>query len=250
MSERGQPKPTLKTTLASCFLLLSGAVSLAQRGDDVGTATAPDQTLLHDGRAGYAWQTRTHSLTGQFGLGWLGMVRDLNVSEGVGQDDAFSITTDVVSGPRYEYAFSGGPAATLAYDYRFGRVFSLGAAVGYQRNRLDDIAYAGGSETVRTTDDVYVSRTFVSGRTLFHYGRAANFELYSGVRFGATLYRRTGEGAMAEAYVQDKGERYGLPHVSVIPFGFRGFVGSNVSLGAEVMTGSPHVVAAQVGYRF
>ena len=236
----------MKTTLLLTCLLPLSLSGLAQRA---ATADAPDRSLIDDSR-GYAWQTRTHSVTGQFGLGWFGMVDDLTISEAIGRSEDVTINDETGEGPHYRYTFSGSPAATVAYDYRFGRAFSLGAAVGYQRNRLQDIAYAGGSETVRTPDDVTVSRTFVSARTLFHYGRAANVEFYSGVRVGVTAYRRSAEGPMAEAYIQDKGDGFVLPHVSVIPFGFKGYVKPDVFLGAELMTGSPHVVAAQVGYRF
>ena len=86
------------------------------------------------GLEGAAWQTRTHAVSGQVGFGWFALIDDIDVAY---EDDR---------GARdYRTTLNSTPALTAAYDYRFGRVFSLGGAVGYQSSKLD--------EFVRSVDD-------------------------------------------------------------------------------------------------
>lgn len=211
----------------------------------VGSAVA--QTVSPAPLTQRAWQTRTHTVSGQFGLGWFGLFNDVEI-EYEGNDPNLTV---------YNVDLDGGPTATLAYDYRFGRSFSLGGAVAYQSNHLTNFRRDGnfGEPQERIDGDARVGRTFVSARTLWHYGRTRNFEFYSGLRVGATFYRTTASGEIEPGDVgfnntEPGGGDFVLPHLTIIPFGFKGYVGDKVFVGAESMFGSPHVLAAQVGYRF
>ena len=190
---------------------------------------------------------RPHTLSAQLGVGWFAFATDLDVD--INNDDPAD---------DYDYAFDGGPAASLAYDYRVGRVVSVGAAVARQGNRLTDFRRDGaglGEPADRLAGDARVTRTFLSGRLLLHYGRARSVEFYSGLRAGVTLYRTRATGEVDRegvGFFGDPGSdgSHVLPHLTIVPFGFRGYLGEHVSLGAETMFGSPHVVAAQLGWRF
>ena len=205
--------------------------------------TVPSETFSP---VGSAWQTRTHTVSGQVGLGWFALADDIDLE-----------LTDERGTRAYSAKIGGTPALTAAYDYRFGRVFSLGGAVGHQSISFDEFRRTA-REGEATTQDVLtgsarVHRAFVSARTLFHYGRAANVEFYSGVRVGATVWTARGEGDVDGDELGFEGSSnrgsFVLPHLNIIPFGVKGYVSPKVYVGAELMTGSPHVVAAQVGYR-
>ncbi len=194
-----------------------------------------------------AWQTHTHALTLQEGFGWRAIENSAIRTQSV----------DGVSGyvSNYEKTTTpAGPSTTLAYDYRVGRIFSIGAAVGHQAQRqelLRESGFDGALETLRGT--AKVNRFFFSGRTLFHYGLGKNFEFYSGLRFGVIRRTVSTTGDFADAEVRTElglGEDRLRPQVTLIPFGFKAYVGNHVYLGAETMFGTPHVVAAQLGYRF
>ena len=216
-------------TLLSLALLTAGA-GYAQRADAAAAG-------------GYAWQQKSHSVTGQFGVGWFGLINGLDFEY-----------TDEDTGERYDATWNGGPAATLAYDYRVGRSFSIGGALAYQGNRFTDFTRADGTDAGRGVEgQATLRRTFISARTLWHYGRARNFEFYSGLRVGATVWTVTATGDIDPNNVDVRDGSSGsivLPHLTIIPFGFKGFLNDNVYLGAETMFGSPHIAAAQVGYRF
>lgn len=192
---------------------------------------------------GNAWRTDAHTITGQFGVGWFGLVNDLD------------ITYEDEDGIEYDVTFNGGPATTLAYDYRVGRTFSIGAAYGHQAIKLTNFRRAGGAggPGERIDGESRIARHFLSARGLFHYGRARNVEFYSGARVGLTLWRVTADGGVEADQIvllNSDGGDFVLPHLTIIPFGFKGYVGETFYLGAETMFGSPHVIVGQVGVRF
>ena len=196
---------------------------------------------------GRAWATQTHSLTGQVGIGWYAVL----------PKDNFVGFGDTETDEDYLYAASASPAFTLAYEYRVGRSFSIGGAVAHQTNRLTDFRTFSLEQSgqVPIDGEARVGRTFISARTLWHYGRAANVEFYSGLRFGATFYDGTTSGEIASEDltllgVLDANGSAVLPHLTVIPLGVKGYLGSNLYIGGELMFGSPHFAAVQVGYRF
>ena len=223
-------------------LLFLSAITLLSVG-----ASAQRAITVAPARDGSAWQTRTHAVSGQVGFGWFALADDIDLE-----------LTDERGTRAYTAKLGATPAVTLAYDYRFGRVFSLGGALGHQSVSFDEFRRTTRDGEVVTQDaptgSARVNRTFLSARTLFHYGRAANVEFYSGLRLGATVWTAKGRGDVdADDLGVDGLSARGsfvLPHVNVIPIGVKGYVSPKVFVGAELMTGSPHVAAAQVGYRF
>ena len=192
-----------------------------------------------------AWLTHTHTVSGQLGVGWFGLISNLQLDAQAGEDG--------VDTEGFDFTFSGGPAATLAYDYRFGRSFSLGGAVAFQGNRFTDFARDLGPDGREAVGGgARLRRTFISARTLWHYGRARNVELYSGLRVGLTVWRgsATGEIGRDDGIFEGPSAAFVLPHLTIIPFGLKGYVGEDFFVGFETMFGSPHVLAAQAGYRF
>ena len=139
-------------------------------------------------------------------------------------------------------------ATTLFAEFHVARNFSVGPALGFQRIGFNydpvDPEVPEGS--------IRLSRYFISARGLFYYGNNPNFRMYSGLRVGGTVYVLSGDLNAEEA---DLGTGVlplgagGLPHITPILFGFKGYV-SDFILGAELATGSPHVLAIQLGYRF
>ena len=235
--------PALGGLLAQTLkrLLFLSAATLLSLG-----AVAQRAATVEATPAGSAWQTRTHAVSAQAGFGWFALADDIDLE-----------ITDERGTRAYRAKVGSTPALTVAYDYRFGRVFSLGGAIGHQSLSFYDFqrfSREGEAPSVDIlTGSARVHRTFVSARTLFHYGRAANVEFYSGVRLGATVWTAKGRGDVDgdELGIEGVDQRgsFVLPHVNLIPFGVKGYVSPKVYLGAELMTGSPHVVAAQVGYR-
>lgn len=187
----------------------------------------------------HAWKPNSHSFTGQFGVGWFGLINGIDV------------TYEEEDGREYDVNFDGGPATTFAYDYRVGRTFSIGAAYGTQAIELTDFRTTDGGEQIE--GEARLARHFASARALFHYGRARNVEFYSGARAGFTLWRVTTTGGVDDDQVvvlNSEGGSFVLPHLTIIPIGFKGYLGDAFFLGAETMFGSPHVIAAQLGLRF
>ena len=130
----------------------------------------------------HAWKANSHSVSAQYGVGWFGLVNGVDVT--YEEDD----------GQAYDVNFDGGPATTVAYDYRVGRTFSIGGAYGFQASTFSDFREASGGEEV--AGEARLARHFVSARALFHYGRARDVEFYSGVRAGLTLWRITATGGI------------------------------------------------------
>lgn len=183
-----------------------------------------------------------HLVNLQYGVGWFGL---LNV------DDA-ELTLTVDDGPEETglARLSGTLAPTLAYGYRLNRVLSVGAALSTQRLRFD--RFRGFDDGTAANARLDVRRYLIGTRLLFHYGRSESVELYSGLRAGVTVWRFTARGFASDNVDLTEGQgATGLtPQLTLIPFGVRAYLTDELSLGGELGVGSPHILAAQVAYRF
>jgi len=186
-----------------------------------------------------------HTLTVQHGYGWFGL---LNNHQG-----DIEITNDRTGITQlFSANFDGSAATTIAYDYRFGRVFSLGGAVGFQSIDINGFRNSETNESISGAIDI--NRIFLSGRTLFHYGKNPKWDLYSGVRVGATVWNVNStvdqdDFTLGTGFNFSRGTAV-LPHVVPIPFGFKYYPDDRVMIGAELAAGSPHFIAFQAGFRF
>lgn len=186
-----------------------------------------------------------HTVSTQIGYGWFGLFENTTADITI-SDNNNGITKE------YTATFNGTPATTLAYDYRFGRTFSLGGAVGFQSMDLTDFRDAATNENI--SGAVGINRFFFSVRTLFHYGNNPKWDLYSGVRVGATHWNVNStldedEFSFGEGINVSRGS-FVLPHLVPIPFGVKHYPTERFMIGAELAVGSPHVLALQAGFRF
>jgi len=210
----------MKTPVLLSFLLFCALTSFAQR-------EAP---------------ASRHTISAQVGYGWFGLFN--NAAADVSFDDG-------TNSNEYTAIFNGTPTATVAYDYRLGRVFSLGAAVGFQSLDIAGIRNANTNEAISGTIDI--NRTFISARTLFHYGGNSKWDLYSGARIGGTVWNVTStvdrdEITIAEGITVGSGTAV-FPHLTLIPIGVKHYPNERLMIGAELATGSPHFIAFQLGVR-
>ncbi len=185
-----------------------------------------------------------HTISAQYGYGWFGL---LNETEGDIEIDINESGDPTI----FTASIDGSAATTLAYDYRFGRVFSLGGALSHQAIDITGFRNTETSEPISGSLDI--NRIFLSGRTLFHYGKNPKWDLYSGARVGATLWNVKSTVDQDE-FTLGTGVTLGsgtlvLPHLVPIPFGFKFYPDDRLMLGAELAVGSPHVLAFQVGFR-
>jgi len=185
-----------------------------------------------------------HTISTQLGYGWFGLFNNTST------DISFNDENPGME-RSYTASINGSPATTLAYDYRLGRVFSLGGAVGHQSLKMKDFQNATTNEDINGT--VGINRVFLSVRTLFHYGKNPKWDLYSGVRAGATVWNVKSTLDKDEFSFNDginiSRGAFVLPHLVPIPFGVKYYPTERFMVGAELAAGSPHVVALQVGLR-
>lgn len=184
-----------------------------------------------------------HTISAQHGYGWFGLLNNNTGNIELDINDSGDPTT-------FTADFDGSAATTLAYDYRFGRVFSLGAAVGFQSVDITEIRNSDSRENI--SGAIEINRIFLSGRTLFHYGKNPKWDLYSGVRFGATAWLVNStidqdEFTLGTTTVGSSSAVF--PHLVPIPFGVKYYPSDRLMIGAELATGSPHVLAFQLGVR-
>ncbi len=190
-----------------------------------------------------------HSVGLQAGVGWFIFL--------AGDDTDVTFTTNDVSRD-YSVNILSSPAFGLTYDYRINRRFSVGGSLARQRIQFGEFTFVSGDNPPEGGGPtrVNINRNFVSVRGLVYYGPNPRFEMYSGLRLGFTGYGVKAKGVddatELESDLFDNRTVGGfvLPHVTVIPFGFRGYIDEHFYAGAETMFGSPHFIAAQVGYRF
>jgi hypothetical protein len=157
----------------------------------------------------------------------------------------------------------GRPTAQIAYDFQLNSWFSLGAA--YSRNRVG-FEFKGLDYTIPSTGsfikgdvDALFTRHTVTLRALGHYVNNEKFDMYSGVRFGATIwavkFRGTASVKAEEQFQREFSGVFGrgaqiFPNAGVTLFGFRYFPIPNVGIGAEINVGQPYPLAASVNFRF
>jgi hypothetical protein len=159
---------------------------------------------------------------------------------------------------------------SLTYDYAPIKWFSVGGSLTYNRLKLETPSiglnigdrYYEGSLTGR------LNRTNVGVRLLGHYVNNERFDLYSGLRVGANIYRASAtiespdfEDVDVVGAVLDKiglnflnlntarisGTR---PTLQVIPLGFRFYVTDRLGIGAESALGPTQYLSANVNFRF
>lgn len=229
------PLRLLATGLACATFLATSATVSAQRSVQL-SDLPPVKTR--------ATTTARHLATTQVGLGWFGLVHVDNAESTLTLPDGTERTGTA--------SVNGSPAVSLAYDYRLNRVLSLGGVMSYQSLRFDNFDYEG--EQVDPDAQFNLNRTLLGTRVLFHYGRAEQVELYSGVRAGITVWgvrvRNFGDASVGGVDNVGRVTAGVTPQLTIIPFGVRAYVTEGLSLGGELGVGSPHILAAQIGYRF
>lgn len=159
--------------------------------------------------------------------------------------------------------FYASPTFNLNYDYAITSVFSLGIAVGRNRLGFDftelDYTSGDGQTFIRGDIDARLTRTSVTLRPLFHYGRTEKLDMYSGARIGGAWWgvKFIGEG---EAKAKDEFQKsfsgkFGragtlVPNAGLTLFGINYYPIENLGFGAELNVGQPYGFAASVNYRF
>jgi len=185
-----------------------------------------------------------HTLSVQAGYGWFGFFNNTTADITLNNDGQGNELN-------YTAVFNGTPAATLAYDYRFGKTFSLGGAIGLQSLDMSNFRNTSTNELVNGQVDI--NRIFLSARTLFHYGNNPKWDLYSGIRVGVTVWNVNSTLERDEFTFGNgfdiSGGSFILPHLVPIPFGVKHYPNERLMVGAELAVGSPHVLALQLGVR-
>ena len=155
------------------------------------------------------------------------------------------------------------PTFNFNYDYAITNVFSLGLAIGYNRLGLEfnDLDYTSndGETFIRGDLAAGLSRTSITIRPLFHYGRSEKVDMYSGLRVGGAIWtlKFTGDG---EAKARDQFQKslsgaFGrgatvVPNFGLTLFGINYYPITNLGFGGELNIGQPYSVAASVNFRF
>ncbi len=147
------------------------------------------------------------------------------------------------------------PTLQVAYDYGFGKVFSLGGAVSYNgaNGDIKDFVFTDASGKTSTANyTLKVSRITVGLRALFHYGNAGKIDMYSGIRIGAGIWNNTFTSTNPDFKPEDELARIKngvAPQIQIVPFGLRGYVTDNIGIGFETAIGSPYMACLQLTYR-
>ena len=202
----------LAAALACCLWVLPQGAP-AQRPGQMREPSALTERILAEDR---------HLVSAQLGLGWLGVIR-ANDAE----------TTLTINDVEREYTadLSGTAAVSAAYDYRLNRVLSIGCVASYQRTTLDDLR---GEERLGPRARIHLNRTLLGTRLLFHYGYAEKVELYSGLRLGITVWDVSFRDFVDDVDLVDGVGAVGVtPQFTLIPFGLRGYLTDELSLGVE-----------------
>ena len=157
----------------------------------------------------------------------------------------------------------GTPTVQIAYDHAFKNWFSLGASFAQNSFGVKFTDLKVGVEGNRTDlGDVKLrfARNSFTIRPLFHYGgNSQRLDLYSGFRFGFSLWTAKANIDLTEAQkdaigalkVLDRAKAVGiLPQFAVTLFGLRGYITDNIGVGFELNLGSPYMLSGGVDYRF
>lgn len=145
------------------------------------------------------------------------------------------------------------PALQLSGDYYVSPLFSFGAAISYQQFTLDFNKWKYLNEVTNITEIVdfrtKVTRTQIGARALLHYYNKKKLDMFSGIRFGPTIWEATTNSPdpKYEALGSLKGGSFAF---QLIYFGLRGYLTDNIGLNFELAVGSPYYASAGVNCRF
>ena len=177
-----------------------------------------------------------HTVTVNAGGSLIGLVLDI---------------ADRVDGENFE--INSIPAIQVTYDYQVNDWFSIGPAASYQAFvfKGEDYQYTDESgEEVTTDAKVTIGRTNLAVRPLFHYGKNAQLDMYSGVRLGTTFLNSRVNSGDEDVQEDFEGAFNTGVSLQVIPFGLRGYFNENFGLNMEIALGAPHIISGGVNYRF
>ena len=142
-----------------------------------------------------------------------------------------------------EVNYSYTPAYQLTYDYAIADMFSMGAALSYQRFTFRYTDYGDNLENF----NVKIGRTNFSTRFLVHYGGDGNFDLYSGLRAGITSWS-VDVGTASTGFIPPIATAIAFAP-QVILFGARGYFSDRLGVNGEIAIGPPYLVAVGLSYR-
>ncbi len=142
-----------------------------------------------------------------------------------------------------DFSSTGLPAFQVTYDYQVAGFLSIGVAgsvqfMGYEYYET----YANSQDDFVKVD---VTRTNIAFRPLFHYGNLDDFDLYSGLRIGYTMWDVSAN--TEDASTEGFGSGFALQAVA---FGMRGYFTDNLGANIELAIGAPHYLSLGVSYRF
>ena len=145
------------------------------------------------------------------------------------------------------------PALQISGDYYVDPKFSVGAAVSYQQfninlnhwKYLDEIT----SQYTIVDFSTKVTRTQIGARALFHFYNKKKLDMFSGLRFGPTIWKAT-TNSPDPKYEALGSLQGGAFAVQLIVFGLRGYLTDNIGLDFELAVGSPYYASAGINCRF
>ncbi len=165
------------------------------------------------------------------------------ITAGVGFS-AVSIIFNAISTSYGSFKYESAPALQVSYDYLISDIISAGVAVSNQ-NMSYEYNYYDATTNTDIFADVTASRTNIALRGLAHYGKQTDFDLYSGLRLGYTIWS-------FDANVQDydTGGIGSMFAPQLILFGARGYFTEHIGANAELSIGSPHYLSFGLNARF
>jgi hypothetical protein len=135
------------------------------------------------------------------------------------------------------------PAYQLTYDYAIADMFSLGAALSYQRFTFRYTNYGDNLDNF----NVKIGRTNVAARFLVHYGGGERFDMYSGLRAGITSWS-VDVGTATTGFIPPIATAVAFAP-QVILFGAKGYFSDRLGFNGEIAIGPPHLVSVGLSYR-
>ena len=128
-------------------------------------------------------------------------------------------------------------ALNFAVDYTVMDKFSIGAGVTHTQLDRFSSGFPGNFNAIQN-----LSRTNIGGRALFHFVEKPNWDVYTGLRFGASIW--SGSGSFDHFIFTTR-------NGSVIPtlqglFGLRYMFKNWIGFNAEIGVGAPYAVSAGI----
>lgn len=135
----------------------------------------------------------------------------------------------------------------VTYDYLVSKGFSVGATVAQQNIQLSLVDTLSNQSIEKGS----VSRIYVGGRALWHYGKNPRWDIYSGVKFGIKIFAPYDvvKSHPRSSIIEDKHTR-SAPSLGVIPIGCRYLISDNFSIGAQLSVGAPTMSTINFNYAF